>query len=83
MSAREELFESLTPQYRAQLAPGEEDSANALLDAYRDEVLREAAERIRAEIRNATGNPTHDPAWAQGIAIVDHMANLIDPAKQP
>ncbi|MFJ3588600.1 hypothetical protein ACIQUY_04830 [Streptomyces sp. NPDC090231] len=50
MSAREELFESLTPTYRAQYAPGEEDSVNALLDAYRDEVLHEAGAKLRAEV---------------------------------
>ncbi|MGW1979189.1 hypothetical protein [Streptomyces sp. NPDC001889] len=42
MSAREELFESLTGGGWS-LAPGEADSVNSLLDAYRSEVLHEAA----------------------------------------
>lgn len=49
MSAREELFEVLMPPYRAQYAPGEEESRNALLDAYRDEVAHDLAERLRTE----------------------------------
>jgi hypothetical protein len=74
MSAREELFESLTPTYRAQFAPGEEDSVNALLDAYRDEVLREAAEQIREA---CIGMYPHGlcPAVSTGKGA----ANLIDP----
>lgn len=43
MSARAELFESMTPVHRTQFAPGEAESVNALIDAYRAEVLREAA----------------------------------------
>jgi hypothetical protein len=47
MSAREELFECMMPTHRAQYAPGEEDSTNALLDAYRDEILSKLAGEIR------------------------------------
>lgn len=75
MSAREELFESLTPAYRAQYAPGEEESVNALLDAYRDDVLREAAERIRNHEWEECGfGDTNCPCDA---------ANLIDPEVTP
>ncbi|KAF4408645.1 hypothetical protein [Streptomyces lycii] len=50
MSAREELFEALMPPYRSQYAPGEEESANALLDAYADEIRREFAHRASARL---------------------------------
>lgn len=47
MSAREELFESMTPSH-CRPAPGEAEDVNAKLDAYRSEVLREVAERLDA-----------------------------------
>jgi hypothetical protein len=76
MSAREELFESLTPAYRAQYAPGEEESVNALLDAYRDEVLREAADRIRnsKHLRDYTDDHMRD---------CNEAADEIDPEVKP
>ncbi|MCT2594249.1 hypothetical protein LHJ74_30815 [Streptomyces sp. N2-109] len=55
MSARDELFEAMTPTYATQYAPGEAESANAMLDAYRDEILREAADVLDA--RSPDPNP--------------------------
>ncbi|WP_329168328.1 hypothetical protein OG709_29975 [Streptomyces sp. NBC_01267] len=72
MSAREELFESLMPAYRSQYAPGEEESRNAMLDAYRAEIRHEAAEEIRANV---------DMKGAD-LADASDAADLIDPEVQ-
>lgn len=46
MSVREELRESLLPVDRYP-APGEAEDVDRLLDAYRAEVLREVAQKVR------------------------------------
>ena len=68
MSAREELFEALMPLYRAQYAPGEEESTNALIDAF----AHELAEKIRAEVDDLDG-------WPEEQNAARKYANLIDP----
>lgn len=78
MSAREELFESLTPMYGTQFAPGEEDSVNALLDAYRDEVLYEAAEKAR-EFGGPASYPGESEANVRFMAGWHAAVNYIDP----
>lgn len=70
MSAREELLEALLPTYRAQYAPGEEESANALLDAY----AHELAEKIREERHNRYATGLDEEYWP---------ADLIDPEVSP
>lgn len=81
MSARNELFESLTPHDRHP-APGETESVNALLDAYRDEILRSAASRIRKHPDTKWwGQGKNRDDFADDIANWYGAANLIDPAK--
>jgi hypothetical protein len=55
MSARDDLFESMMPWHRNYWERGEEENVNSLLDAYRAEVLREAADvadRLALEFRD-------------------------------
>lgn len=78
MSARDELFEALMPLYRAQYAPGEEDSTNALINAY----ARELAEKQRAEALRSTlilrVERPEDP-YEIARAMAAHLTDLIDP----
>ncbi|MEU5166812.1 hypothetical protein [Streptomyces mutomycini] len=72
MSAREELLEALLPLYRAQYAPGEEESSNALIDAF--------AHELAEEIRRAQFGPEGQTwNWWDAATIPDECANLIDP----
>lgn len=48
MNAREELFESLVDTWRRP-APGEAESAYALIDAHRDEVVLQIVEDMMRE----------------------------------
>jgi hypothetical protein len=67
MSAREELY--------ALAAWGDDRTANEKIDAYRAEVLREAAEKIRRgwdETRGAT----------QASKVMAFAADLIDPGEE-
>lgn len=66
MSAREKLL-SMCVKYQLYFT---EEVFEPLLDAYRDEVLHEAAKRIERE------NPDRSPDWSDGA---EWAADLIDP----
>ncbi|WP_405560633.1 hypothetical protein [Streptomyces sp. NBC_01180] len=74
MSAREELFESLMPAYQSQYAPGEEESMNAMLDAYRAEVRREAAEEIVNHAFDCGYHEYHCPCDAAALIYPEVQA---------
>ena len=76
MSARDELFEILTPGH-IRPAPGEVESVNALLDAYRAEILREAHDAIRADLNSMS----EAPLWSPGMSYqqgMDWAARIVD-----
>lgn len=67
VNVREELIEVLLPVY-GYPAPGEAEAVNALVDAYRAEVLREALAAISGEqLSDRTGTP-EDEAYSGGIS---------------
>lgn len=83
MSAREELLEMLRyHQPGSWVARPEDDAA---IDAFRDEVLREAAEKIRAEAerrRAKTLDNPHkyiDPEEEAEYSGMESAADFIDP----
>lgn len=81
--ARDELFEVLMPPYRSQYAPGEEDSTNALLDAYRASVLREAADELELLARmtgEMLGMDHTTPAAT--MVVADHLRRMADAAER-
>lgn len=76
MNARDELFESMTPTDRYP-APGEAESVNALLDAYRAEVLAEAAAAIvldRDTTRPSGGGGAYRRGLTRAVEIVKGLA---------
>ncbi|WP_328742928.1 hypothetical protein OG436_29495 [Streptomyces caniferus] len=83
MSARDELFESLTPSH-CRPAPGEAESVNALIDAYRDEVRAEVRREAAAELREFVGPEVMEhesERIARYVLGWHHAADHIDPDK--
>ena len=75
MSAREELIASL---WLGAFLPNE---CEQLADAFRDEILHEAAEKIRATCNTLYGSPNAlwSGIWADEVYGLLDAADLIDP----
>lgn len=78
MTERDELFEALMPVYRAKWAPGEEESTNALLDAYEAAVERRLIRELVTDIRNFLSTPEGYGAWWDADEIPGAIADRIE-----
>lgn len=73
MSARDELYAyGMAGRYHS---PLNSERMSARIDAFKDEVLREAAEKVRAADTAAISDDARE--------IFDRAADLIDPDKEP
>jgi hypothetical protein len=74
VSARDWLYARLTG---ALIDPSRVDAG---IDVYRDEILREAAERIRTELADKVSEPRAGEVWTITTSyLAAHAADLIDP----
>lgn len=83
MSARDDLYDAAVRDDICDCYPGGADEVNARIDAFRDEVLREAVARIRANLVGAAQHKrTDDGERYFVVTTAQEAADLIDPDKE-